>query len=459
MSGGWFALSGTAIQRRAGIEDSDARFIADMVETGAGSADEELLQRLVERQIDAVAAIDRAAGVDGRAQDQRGDDRATRASDPHPPSACVPRGEGGGGGRGHLAFARGRRAAWDGARVYGVRSASGDLLARAGVILTSGGFSRSLELIELFVPGQVAAMPYGGVGNTGDGLRMAWTLGAGLADIWHVAGTYGQSPETTDDEHELLTANYLGAILVNAHGERFTDESESYKVLGSAVLAQPKSMAYQVFDRSARALSRPGVPLSDMDRIEELGHLVRAPTIAALEEKLGIPAERLERTVEAYNEGVSGRRGDRFGRTGLVNGVGALVPVTAPPFYAYPSVTAMTSTFGEVSVAPDTSVKRIDGTRIEGLYAAGEVVGGFHGASYMTGTGLTKALVFGVESANTLSTGLTCAIDRLGLFVGLESRVPLSPSLRGPTTAHSASWPRRGHVPGRSPACRDRSSA
>jgi fumarate reductase flavoprotein subunit len=63
MSGGWFALSGTAIQRRAGVEDSDARFIADMVETGAGSADEELLQRLVERQIDAVAAIDRAGGV------------------------------------------------------------------------------------------------------------------------------------------------------------------------------------------------------------------------------------------------------------------------------------------------------------------------------------------------------------------------------------------------------------
>ena len=60
MSGGWFALSGTAIQRRAGVEDSHARFVADMVETGGGFADEELLRRLVERQIDAIAAIDRA---------------------------------------------------------------------------------------------------------------------------------------------------------------------------------------------------------------------------------------------------------------------------------------------------------------------------------------------------------------------------------------------------------------
>ena len=96
---------------------------------------------------------------------------------------------------------------------------------------------------------------------------------------------------------------------------------------------------------------------------------------------------------------------DDFGRTGLVNGVGTLVPVEAAPFYAYPAVTAMTSTYGGLSVAPDTSVTRVDGTRIEGLYAAGEVVGGFHGASYMTGTALTKALVFGFEAADTIARG------------------------------------------------------
>ena len=48
---------------------------------------------------------------------------------------------------------------------------------------------------------------------------------------------------------------------------------------------------------------------------------------------------------------------------------------------------------------------RVDGSRIEGLYAAGEVVGGFHGASYMTGTALTKALVFGLEAADAIARG------------------------------------------------------
>ena len=145
----------------------------------------------------------------------------------------------------------------DGSRVVGIESASVDLIAGAGVVLTSGGFSRSRELLELFVPDQADAMPYGGVGNTGDGLRMAWMLGAGVADIGHVSGTYGQHAETNDDEHELLTANYLGAILVNARGERFTDESESYKVLGSAVLSQPGRMAFQIFDSVVRARRSP----------------------------------------------------------------------------------------------------------------------------------------------------------------------------------------------------------
>ncbi len=403
LSGGWFALSGTAIQRRVGVRDSDELFVADMIDTGGGFSDEALLNRLVERQINAIALIDRAAAWTDELKVSAGMTVA----------------------RAHLVRIRDllafleRQAVEAGAvilpshaadelmtdagRVVGVRSATGELHARAGVILTSGGFSRSRDLLDLFVPHQAAAMPYGGIGNTGDGLRMAWALGAGMADIGHVAGTYGQHADTTDDEHELLTANYLGAILVNARGERFTDESESYKVLGSAVLSQPGRMAHQVFDSVVRSQSKPGVPLSDMERIEELGHLVSAPTLAGLERELSILDGQLERTVMRYNEVVSGRREDDFGRTGLVNGVGTLLPIEVGPFYAYPAVTAMTSTYGGLKVLPDTSVVRMDGTPIEGLYAAGEVVGGFHGASYMTGTALTKALVFGFEAADTIA--------------------------------------------------------
>ena len=409
MSGGWFALSGTPVQRRAGVEDSDDVFLADMLETGGGFADPSLLRALVAHQAHAVAAIDRADAWTDELKVSAGMSiarahlvriRALLASLEREAVAA--------GAEILLGRPADALIAED-ARVTGIRSGEELLAADAGVVLTTGGFSRSRELLDLFVPDQAAAMPYGGVGSTGDGLRMAWMLGAGLADVGHVAGTYGQHADATDDEHELLTANYLGAILVNALGARFTDESESYKVLGSAVLSQPGRMAFQIFDSRVRALSKPGVPLSDMERIEELGHLVSAPTLAELGRRLDLPAGALEaaveqynKTVEQYNKTAAGRAADAFGRTGLVNGVGELLPVARAPFYAYPAVTAMTSTFGGLSVAPDASVVRIDGSRIEGLSAAGEVVGGFHGASYMTGTALTKALVFGVVAADAI---------------------------------------------------------
>lgn len=403
MSGGWFALAGTQLQKRRQIPDTDEQFLADMIETGGGAADESLLRSLVANQSHAIAAIDDAGAWTDELKVSAGMTVA----------------------RAHLvrigvllqaleadAIAAGATIRLDtpaeelvleGRRVVGVRSGARSLSASRGVILTTGGFSRSRALLELFVPEQAAAMPYGGVGNVGDGLRMARMLGAGLADIGFVTGTYGQHAQTTDDEHELLTANYLGAILVNTSGERFADESASYKQLGAAALQQPGGTAFQVFDAPVRALSRPGVPLSDMERIEELGHLVSAPSIGLLAAKIGLPPGALERTIERYNTAIAHGTADDYGRTGLVNGVGRLRPIETAPFFAYAAVTAMTSTFGGVQVAVDTAVERVDGSRIDGLYAAGEIVGGFHGASYMTGTALTKALIFGVEAADAVA--------------------------------------------------------
>jgi len=47
------------------------------------------------------------------------------------------------------------------------------------------------------------------------------------------------------------------------------------------------------------------------------------------------------------------------------------------------------------------AVLNVYGEAIEGLFAAGEVVGGLHGEAYMTGSSLVKALVFGKTAART----------------------------------------------------------
>ncbi len=63
--------------------------------------------------------------------------------------------------------------------------------AAAGVVLATGGFSRGTDLLEIFAPDQLSGIPYGGIGNTGDGLKMAWKLGAGFRDMGYIAGAYG----------------------------------------------------------------------------------------------------------------------------------------------------------------------------------------------------------------------------------------------------------------------------
>jgi fumarate reductase flavoprotein subunit len=73
------------------------------------------------------------------------------------------------------------------------------------------------------------------------------------------------------------------------------------------------------------------------------------------------------------------------------------------PFYAYPAKTLMTTTYCGVTITPEAEVRRVDGTVVDGLYAVGEVTGGFHGAAYMTGTSLGKGAVFGRIASRQLA--------------------------------------------------------
>lgn len=145
---------------------------------------------------------------------------------------------------------------------------------RGGVVLASGGFSRSEALLRLFAPAQAQAVRIGGAGNTGDGLWLAWKLGAGVRDMAQIRGTFGTHPDCTAEQHEILLAFYLGTIIVNLEGRRFVDESQSYKVLGDACLAQPQQRAFQIFDQRVMDKSSPGVPLFDFQPALERGLLV-----------------------------------------------------------------------------------------------------------------------------------------------------------------------------------------
>jgi fumarate reductase flavoprotein subunit len=233
-----------------------------------------------------------------------------------------------------------------------------------------------------------------------------------MADMAHISGTYGSHPDTGPEFHELLTAYYMGAIVVNKNGDRFVDESKSYKILGAECLKQPEGLGFEVFDSTVRARSHPGVPLNDIDMLEEIGHVYKAESLEQLAKTAGIDSSRLRDTVDSYNAVVAGQRTDEFGRTGLCNGVGELVPIEKGPFYAYPAKTLMTSTYCGITINTSAEVVDVSGDVIEGLYAAGEVTGGFHGSAYMTGTSLGKGALFGRLAARQIAANIP---DRIKL--------------------------------------------
>jgi fumarate reductase flavoprotein subunit len=406
MSGGFFAFWDTDEQRERGVEDSRELFRSDLIALGGGAADESLIDAYLDAQHDTYRWL-KDHGVSFDAVEVSSGQSAARSH--HADIRTVlddlaAQFETSGGTllTGHAV----RRLLLDDDRVTGVVADAGaetiEVRAPGGVVLCSGGFSRATDLLAVFAPDQRHAIPYGGQGNTGDGLRMAWLLGAGMADMGYVAGTYGSHPDTGDEFHELLTAYYLGAIIVNERGERFVDESQSYKVLGRACLHQPDGLGFQVFDATVRAKSHPGLPLKDMEMLERQGHLHHADTLEELAEVAGIDASALGDTIAQYNEVVSGARADPLGRSSLVNGGGALVPIETAPFYAYPAKSLMTTTYAGITVTPRGEVTRIDGSVIPGLFAVGEIIGGFHGEAYMTGSSLGKGAVFGrVVAAET----------------------------------------------------------
>lgn len=405
MSGGWFAFTGTVEQEAAGVEDSIDLFRSDLRKVGANRNNPALVEAYMEHQFETYEWLKSKGVTFGEVEISSGQSAARGHSTRIREVLQLLHEDFSAHGGQTLFDARvtALHRAPDG-RVTGVAiDGVGDLSATLGVVIASGGFSRSRELLSIFAPEQLAAIPYGGPGNTGDGLRMAWKLGAGMADMSSISGTYGSHPETTDEQQELLTSFYMGGIIVNRAGRRFVDESLDYKTLGSAVLTQPEGLAFQIFDASVRAKSHRGIALKDMDTLEDLGHLPSADTLEELAEIVGLPAAELVDTVSKYNAAIGAGGADEVGRTNLCNGVGDLQPIEAGPFYAYPAKTLMTTTYGGVTFTPEGKVTDVDGDVIEGLYAVGEVTGGFHGAAYMTGSSLGKGAVFGRIVADTMA--------------------------------------------------------
>ncbi len=286
--------------------------------------------------------------------------------------------------------------------------------AHGGVVLATGGFARSperLSAIDRRFAGMAATT---GVGHTGDALRMAEPLGAVLRDMEYVKPSY-ELHVTGDSAAEICLVFYLGAIIVNRQGRRFVNESIPYKDIGMASLDQPDGVGVMIFDQKIfdRAVENTrnassAIPSENVVSGLDAGRirlLVQADTIEELAEKIDVPRRELSQTVERYNDDVADGTDTEFGRRHLSGSIGDPVKIETPPFYAYEAKSHFLSTYAGLAIDDGMRVLTSAG-HIPGLFAAGEAIGGFHGASYHSGAAVGQALVFGRIAGRQAARGL-----------------------------------------------------
>ncbi|CAN5646315.1 FAD-dependent oxidoreductase [soil metagenome] len=398
-SAGLSAYAGTDEQQAQGIADSAELLHEDLMEVGRHRNDERLVDLYCDHQLDTYGWLRRHGVVYGEVHAASGQSAAR--SHPTDTTAMLV----------HLLQAAGRlgarlvldapahRLVRKAGRVVGVDVRRRDGLHRVladAVVLATGGFSQNPALLTRFAPQMEDALRAGGVGCEGDGLLMAWQLGAGVVDTPYIKATYGHFHEPHPDEDGTgILAVYKGAIAVNREGRRFVDESLNYKEIGDLALAQPGVTTFQVLDSRVLAASSDEVPIYDFAGRVSSGLLVRGDPLAELEQRLGLPDGALVETVEAYNGAIRSGAPDPLGRQHLSGGVGDPFPLERPPFYAQPTGSVVLATYCGLTVDTDLRVLDAFGDPIERLFAAGEVVGGLHGAGYMTGTSIGKAGIFG----------------------------------------------------------------
>lgn len=321
-----------------------------------------------------------------------------------------------------------------GGRVVGVqvqhRGQKRRIEARKGVIICAGGFEWSQELRNRYftVPGDITWSSTPEHGNRGDLLQIATALGADVEFMetgWWVP-TMHMPLDSVSNFEEIHQAVFdVGrphGLCVNRLGDRFVNEAASYDRFGNAMVADQlktgmNAPCWLVFDATFRRKFTAGgymptaiMPDSKIAPSHWDQYIFKAPTVAALAQKIGLNPTRLQSSVDKMNEyartGVDAEfgRGDHpydrtFGDPSLSPNP-CLGPINEAPFYAVPIHLGDLGTKGGLKADASARVLDRSGKPIAGLYAAGNAAGSPFGNCYPGAGGtLGPAMVFGFIAA------------------------------------------------------------
>jgi tricarballylate dehydrogenase len=294
-------------------------------------------------------------------------------------------------------------------RVNGVKVRDDDgisTLSTRSVVLGCGGFEANVQMRTQHIGALVGAAKVRGTPyNQGDGLRMAMNIGAMPWGQWSgchatpISADWGEfAPRELTDRSNRLS--YVYGVMLNRQGRRFVNEGEdgalfTYAKFGRAVLAEPGSKAWQIFDSKTVHLLEPRYQTSKP---------ITANTLEGLIEQLDFEdKDQALKTLREYNaaargadEGFDPTKKDGLSSKGLaLEKTNWALRLDKPPFYAYSTTGGITFTFGGLKTTEHAQVVGTDWRPIKGLFCCGEMVGGLFYDNDPAGTGLVSGATFG----------------------------------------------------------------
>ncbi|WP_455811064.1 flavocytochrome c [Pseudomonas graminis] len=257
------------------------------------------------------------------------------------------------------------------------------ILNAKSVIVATGGFSANREMVVKYRPELDGFVTTNHKGATGSGIAMLQNIGADTVDMGEI-----QIHPTVEQTTSYLISEAIrggGAILVSQAGQRFYNEMETRDKVSAEIIALPEKSAWIIFDDQVRSNNKAA------DEYIAKGFVISAPTPHELAVKLNMDQEALQTTLGRYNQFVDQQKDEDFGRTTALRH-----PLNQGPYFAIRIAPGVHHTMGGVTINTDTAVLDAQKQVINGAWAAGEVVGGIHGANRIGGNAVADIIIFGI---------------------------------------------------------------
>lgn len=294
--------------------------------------------------------------------------------------------------------------------------------ARRGVILATGGFEADDEMKAQFWEG-MPVMNAAARGNTGDGIRMAQSVGAQLWHMWHFHGVYGfkhpdptypfglrpkRFPDWMPGKKDLMNVK-MAWIVVDQDAQRYMNECPPYTqdvghrpmhFFDTERTAYPRIPSVLISDEKGRKL----YPFGDSrvndreyryvwsdDNTQEIknGILAQANSIAELAAAMSLDPAQLQASIDRWNEQCKNGNDVDFGRP-----EGTMMSIDAPPYIAGKVYPIVSNTQGGPVHNARQQIIDSAGNPVPRLYAAGEL-GSCFGHLYLSGGNIAECFVTG----------------------------------------------------------------